>query len=161
MNGGSGSVNVTTGSGCSWTAVGSDSWITIVSADKGTGNGVVDFDVRENMTSSARQGSINISGQLLTIVQDGGLGDDCGYFISPHSRSISAAGGSGVINVSAEERCAWQAVSNVQWVTITANSVGIGNGTVSYDVATNPGPGGRAGLIIVGGQIFRVKQKGL
>ena len=161
MNGGSGSLNVTTGSSCSWTAVPSDSWITIVSADSGTGNGVVDFVVRDNMTTSARQATIDISGQLLTIVQDGGLGDDCGYFISPHSRSVTASGGSGVINVSAEERCAWQAVSSVPWVLITANSVGIGNGTVSYVVATNPGPAGRSATISIGGRIFAVKQKGL
>ena len=160
MNGGSGSVNVTTGSACSWTAAPSDSWITIVSADNGTGNGVVDFEVRENFTSSARQATINISGQLLTIVQDGGLGDDCGYSISSFSQSFSAAGGAGLINISAEDRCAWQAVPSAPWITITSAGVGIGNGSVSYNVAPNPGPGGRAATITIGGKVFAVKQKG-
>jgi hypothetical protein len=159
MNGGSGSVNVVTGSSCSWTAVASDNWITIVSADNGTGNGVVDFEVRENFTGSARQTTINISGQLLTIVQDGGLGDDCGYSISPGFQAFSAAGGSDLINVIAEERCAWQAVSSAPWVTITSAGVGIGNGTVSYAVAPNPGPSGRAATITIGGKVFAVKQK--
>jgi hypothetical protein len=160
MNGGSGNVNVVTGSSCSWTALASDDWITIVSADSGTGDGTVDFEVRENFTSSARQATISISGQLLTIVQDGGLGDDCNYSISSLFQSFSAAGGGGVINVSAEERCAWHAVSSVPWITITSAVAGIGNGTVSYTVAANPGPGGRAATITIGGKVFSVKQKG-
>ena len=160
MNGGSGSVTVTAGSSCSWTAVASDNWITIVSADNGTGNGVVDFEVRENFTQSARQATINISGQLITVVQDGGLGENCNYSINPGFQSFAAAGGSGLINVNAEGRCAWQAVSSAPWVTITSNGAGIGNGAVSYSVGANPGPKGRASAITIGGRVFAVKQKG-
>jgi hypothetical protein len=94
------------------------------------------------------------------LAQDGGLGEDCGYSISPTFQSFSANGGSGTINVIAAERCAWQATASTTWITITSSYVGIGNGPVSYTVAQNPGAGGRKGTITIGGQVFAVKQKG-
>jgi len=121
MNGGAGSVNVFAGSSaCAWFAAATENWITIVSPDNGTGNGAVDFEVRENFTGSARQGNIKIADQLFTIIQDGGLGDDCQYSISPMFQSFPASGGNGSVNIFAAERCAWQAVNNANWIAITA-----------------------------------------
>lgn len=94
------------------------------------------------------------------MVQDGGLGENCGYSISPLFASFSALGGSGTIQLIAAERCAWQAASSVGWVTTTSVNVGIGNGTVNYSLAANPGVSGRKGTIIIGGQAFAVKQEG-
>jgi hypothetical protein len=159
-SGGSGSVNVIALSSCDWMATASETWITITSADSGTGNDVVTYEVRENFTASARQAYISISGSNQLIVQDGGLGEDCGYFVNPGFQSFSANGGSGTIDVLASDRCAWQAVASVSWVTITSLDVGIGSGAVSYTVGQNPGAGGRKGTIIIGGQVFAVKQKG-
>jgi hypothetical protein len=64
------------------------------------------------------------------------------------------------VSVLAESRCAWQAVSNVEWISVTSGNNGIGNGTVNYSVAANPGPTGRVGKITIAGKIFSVKQKG-
>lgn len=160
MNGGGGSGEVMAPSGCKWTVASSDDWISLVSADTGSGNGAVSFEVRENFTASARQGTITVGGRTFTIVQDGGLGDDCSYSISPLFIALPASGGAGTITVGAEERCAWGAASTVDWITITSNGFGIANGTVNYAVAPNPGPGGRKGTITVAGRTFAVKQKG-
>ncbi len=160
LSGGSGSINVIAPGFCSWSVTASDTWITITSADTGSGNDTITFEVRENFTSSARQALINISGLNHIVVQDGGLGEDCGYSIAPLFESFPAHGGSGTIQVFAAERCAWQAVSSVGWVTITSANVGIGDGSVNYSVAANPGVPGRKETIIVGGQAFAVKQKG-
>lgn len=65
-------------------------------------------------------------------------------------------------NISApttEARCLWQAASNNSWITIESGGLGTGNGTVTYRVAINAGPGGRSGTITVAGKIFTVKQK--
>jgi uncharacterized delta-60 repeat protein len=158
LTGGPGSISVTSTS--SWTAVSRDSWITITSEDNGNGNGTIDFEVRENFTGSARQATINIAGQTSTIIQDGGLGEDCIYSIYPKSQAFARGGGAGTINMTAEGRCAWPATTNVSWITITSGSAGVGDGTVAYTVAANPGSVGRAGKIIVAGQTFNVKQKG-
>lgn len=159
-SGGTGSVNVIALSFCSWTASATDSWITITSADSGTGNAVIDYEVRENFTASARQAFISISGRNQLVVQDGGLGEDCDYAISPKFESFPANGGVGTINVSAAERCAWQGVASTSWITITSNSVGIGSGVISYTVSANPDATGRKGTINIGGKPVAVKQKG-
>lgn len=160
MNGGAGSVSVLSPGGCNWTVVSNDTWIAVVSADSGTGNSTVDYEVRENFSGSARQGSLSIAGSTFIVIQDGGLGEDCNYSIAPAFQTFSAAGGSGAVTVSAEERCAWQAVSDVTWMTITSANAGIGGGGVNYSVAANPSPSARKGKITVNGQVFAVKQKG-
>ena len=159
MLGGPGSVNVNTPGTCSWSVLVSDDWITLTSSDTGNGNDTITFEVRENFTSSARQGSINLSGISHIVVQDGGLGEDCAYSISPLFQSFSALGGNGTLQVIADERCAWQAQSSQNWITITSINCGIANGTVTYSVAPNPGGGGRNGTISIAGKVFAVKQK--
>lgn len=69
--GGSGSVTVTDGSGCSWTATSSASWITISSGGSGTGNGTVNYQVAANTSGGFRNGSLTIAGLSLPIQQAG------------------------------------------------------------------------------------------
>ena len=45
---------------------------------------------------------------------------------------------------SAAERCAWQAIASSAWITITSTNVGVGDGAVTYSVASNPGGPGFA-----------------
>ncbi len=159
-SGGSASINMSAPIGCSWSANTANTWITIVSAQSGSGNGSLDLEVRENFTGSARLGSISIAGLTVTLVQDAGFGDDCSYSIAPTFQSFSASGGTGSLNVFANSRCAWQAVSNASWISVTSAAVGIGNSIVSYSVAPNPGTSGRNGTITIAGRTFSIKQKG-
>jgi hypothetical protein len=152
--GGTGKANVTAGAGCNWMAVSNDSWIVITSAASGTGNGVVAFEVRENPGVITRTGTLTIADQVFTVTQLG----DCTYAISPTQRSHPAAGGSGSITLTTNGGCVWAAATASGWITITSPN-GVGSGTVTYDVAANPGPGSRTGTINVAGQLFTVKQK--
>jgi uncharacterized delta-60 repeat protein len=70
VNGGAGSINVSTEASCAWTASTSASFITITSGSTGPGNGMVDFMVAEN-TGPARAGAIDVAGQRITIYQSG------------------------------------------------------------------------------------------
>lgn len=158
-SGGSGSVNLTTGGGCNWAVSCSDNWIMLTSSVSGTGNATITFEVRENFTGSARTATITVGSQTFTLIQDGGLGDDCECSISPTFNSVSASGGSGSVQISNSERCAWQAVSDASWITITSNSIGIGNGTITYTAAANASKSGRKGTITIGKQVFSIKQK--
>jgi hypothetical protein len=159
ISGGPGNINISTTSSCNWTATATEEWITITSADSGSGNGLVTYEVRENFTASARQAFVSISGNNHIIVQDGGLGEDCGYSISPSYQGFPATGGGGTVNIFADERCAWQAVASTSWIIITSSSSGIGNATVSFTVEANTGGPARKGTITIGGQVFAVKQK--
>ena len=69
-SGGTGSVDVTTQSGCAWTATSNDSWIHITSGSSSTGSGTVNYSVDEN-TGSARTGTMTIAGQTFTVIQRG------------------------------------------------------------------------------------------
>jgi len=68
--GGSGSVNVTAGSGCFWTASSNAGWITITSGSRGNGNGAVNYSVASNPTMNSRTGTMMIAGQTFTVTQD-------------------------------------------------------------------------------------------
>jgi hypothetical protein len=67
--GGTGSVPVTAGTGCAWTATSSATFIAISSGATGNGNGSVAFTVAPN-TGTARSGTISIAGATtFTITQ--------------------------------------------------------------------------------------------
>jgi len=70
-SGGAGTVAVTAGSGCPWTAVSGASWLTVTSGSSGTGNGTVGYAVQANPTTAQRVGSILIAGTGFTITQAG------------------------------------------------------------------------------------------
>ncbi|MDQ3804916.1 MAG: M36 family metallopeptidase [Acidobacteriota bacterium] len=69
--GGSGSVTVTTGSTCSWTAASNSAFITITGGSSGTGSGTVTYSVAANTATTSRTGTMTIAGQTFTVTQAG------------------------------------------------------------------------------------------
>ena len=64
--GGPGTINITAGAGCPWTAASTASWITITGVGTGSGNGSVTFQAVAN-TGAARSGSIAVAGLSFTV----------------------------------------------------------------------------------------------
>ena len=157
-SGGNGSVSVTTSIGCSWSALSNAGWITVSSSGSGSGNGSVNYSVAVNSTASPRTGTLTVAGQTVSITQESSS-SNCSYSISPESKVFRAGGGSATISVSAPAGCGWTASTTAGWITITSGS-GSGNGTISYSVSPNPNPSVRKGTIVVGGQVFFIKQRG-
>jgi len=156
-SGGTGSVDITSQSGCAWTATSNDSWITITSGSSGTGNGTVTYTVSANTTTSQRTGTMTIAGQTFTVTEEGLT---CTYTISPTSQSFNSFTGTGSVDVTTQSGCTWTATSNDSWIAITSGSSGTGNGTVNYSVSTNTGSQ-RTGTITIAGQTFTVTQEGI
>jgi uncharacterized delta-60 repeat protein len=69
--GGSGSVNLTTGSGCVWQATSNAGWITITSPSNGIGKGAVSYTVAANPGSGGRKGTVVVAGQTFSVKQKG------------------------------------------------------------------------------------------
>lgn len=159
VNGGLGTINLTAPAGCNWQAVSNDGWIVISSADNGSGNAVITYEVRENFEERFRTGTMTIAGQTFTAYQAGLGGANCQNLISPISQSFSAFGGLGTINVFATEECVWDASTSASWITITSQGAGIGNGSVGFSVSANASGVGRKGNITVAGKTFTIKQK--
>jgi hypothetical protein len=157
--GGSKTVKVNSyGIPCDWSAASNDPFITITKGGSGTGKGKVYYSVPGNTNTTALSGTMTIAGQIFTVNQAPG---GCTFKLSPKSRKLKAAGGSAVIKVKPNfSDCAWTAVSNDSFITITDGSSGLGNGTVSYMVATNINTTGLTGSITIGGETFTIIQAG-
>ena len=68
--GGNGSVSVTSGSSCTWTATSNNTWIAITAGNSGSGNGTVSFSVAANTNPYPfRTGTITIAGQTFNVTQ--------------------------------------------------------------------------------------------
>jgi hypothetical protein len=81
-------VVVSTGIGCSWTAVGRAAWLTIVSGASGKGSGAVVVRAAPN-PAEARTGTVTIAGQTFSASQGAGV---CGA-VDVTSRVIASRGG--------------------------------------------------------------------
>ena len=67
---GTGSVGVTAGTGCTWTAKSNVTWVTVTGGASGSGNGTVSYSVAAN-TGAARSGTLTIGGKTYTVSQSG------------------------------------------------------------------------------------------
>lgn len=63
------SIIVTATPTCTWSVVNSNSWITIIGGQTGSGNGTVSYVVSANFVSQSRTGQVMIADQVLTIAQ--------------------------------------------------------------------------------------------
>jgi len=154
MQGGADDVNVSTTSGCSWTAVSNASWIAITSGASGTDDGRVNYLVLPNVGGS-RSGTLTIAGQTFTVNQAALV---CSYSISPGNVKVSAAAGTGSTTVTTNgNTCTWTASSGASWITITSGASGTGSGTVTFSYTQNTGKD-RKGELTVAGRNFTVEQ---
>jgi hypothetical protein len=66
--GGTRSVSVTVGNGCTWTATSNVNWITVTNPSPGNGSGSREFVVQLNLLGS-RTGTVTVAGQTVTFSQ--------------------------------------------------------------------------------------------
>ena len=151
--GGTGTVNVTTGSNCAWTATSNAGWLSVTSGASGTGNGTVNYAVTPNLTNTARTGTLTIADKTFTVTQTG-----CSYALSATSQSFTAAGGTGNVSIASVSGCPWMAASAADWITITSGSSGSGDGAVNFSVAADTLQMFRTGTLTIAGQTFTVRQ---
>ncbi len=154
-SGANGTLNVTAGAGCAWTAASNNNWLSITSGATGSGNGAVGFTAAAN-SGPARTGTLTVAGQTFTVNQANG----CTFTLAPTGQAFARAGGSGSLNLTANTGCVWTAVSNDNWITLNGVTSGNGNATLTYNVAANPGAHSRTGTLTIGGQTFTVAQAG-
>ena len=153
-DGGAGTVSLTAQPECAWTASSNADWISEVSPASGQGSAAVTFLVAANPLPSTRQGDININGERLRILQ---AASPCRIDITPRSQIVGAAGGVGMVSVTAAAGCSWNATSQDSWLTLTPPASGTGNGTIDFSVAPNSGAE-RSATVSVAGQTFAVIQ---
>jgi len=141
---------------CSWTAVSNDPFITITSGTNGAGSGNVRYTVPGNTNTVARSGTMTIAGQTFAVNQAAG---GCTYALSPATAKFKAAGGSKTVKVKTRfSDCAWSAVSNDPFITITSGTNGVGNGVIFYTVAPNTNAVALSGTMTIAGKTYNVSE---
>ena len=155
--GGTGSVTVTAGATCAWTATSDAAWVTF-STGTGTGSGNAAFTVAPTTSTSARTATLTIGGQTLTLTQAPQTASPCSYSLSTTAQSATAAATNSSITVTASSGCWWTAVSNAPWITVTGGASGSGSGAVNITVAANPTTTVRVGTVTIAGQTLTVTQ---
>jgi uncharacterized repeat protein (TIGR01451 family) len=173
--GGTISVFITTGDRCPWTGTSGAPWITLTSAASGTSTGIISYSVAANTTSGSRTGTVTVAGQTLTVNQSapasgGGSGGGgnlplCSFSISPTTLRFDSGGGTGTVSVAAPASCSWTAIVDyAPWITLTSGASGVGNGTVTFQVASYTDVGSRTGNLTIGtnyNQTVNVIQSGI
>ena len=150
-----GSFTVTNSSpDCPWSAFTNNSWVKITSTSAGLGNGTINYLIIQNF-GIPRTGAITVNGKDFVINQ----GLNCTYTISLPATSIPATFSTGSVTVTASDAaCAWTAVSNASWITVTSGATGSGIGAVGFSVAANATTTARTGTITIAGNTFTVNQ---
>ena len=86
----------------------------------------------------------------------------CTYAIAPTSTRTNKNARTGqTINVTAGAGCAWTAVSNSAFITVTGGANGSGNGTVTYSLSLNDTGVTRVGTMTIAGLTYTVTQTAL
>jgi hypothetical protein len=155
-----GAVSVVATTGCAWSVLNTNSWISIVSGSNGTGNGTVIYSVAANPTASVRSGNVRIADKLLFVTQSG-TPPPCSIAISPASRAHGFGSATGTVSVTTQAGCWWWVSNSNAWVTVVSpsiNSSNSGSGQVIYSVSENTTPFARSGNLHIGGQLFSISQ---
>jgi hypothetical protein len=153
--GGTGTVAVTAGAGCGWTATSNAPWLTVSQGASGSGNGTVTFAIAVN-AGPLRTGTLTVAGRAFTVTQAA----PCVFSINPTSHTFGHHGGNFDIAVTTAAGCSWTATTAASWITFAAAAGGSGNGTVTIRVANAaPNQTPRTGVVIIAGQTFTVQQQ--
>ena len=150
--GGSGTVVLTTGAACPWSASSTVPWLTITSPASGAGTATVGFTAAAQ-SGTARTGTLAIGGQTFTVTQAG----VCTFAIAPEVFAADGAGATTSIAVTAAPGCAWSSSSQAPWLTLRAQGPENGNGAVQVTVAENKGAA-RSGTATIAGRTLTVNQ---
>jgi hypothetical protein len=153
-----GTYNLQVFASCPWTTTVNVNWITGVTPS-GSGDGVIQYTVAANTSTSSRSGQIDVSGSTFTVNQVGGpAGLSCSYTLSRGSDSFTADGGSSSLLVSTQSGCQWTTSNSASWLAITAGIAGSGEGVIGYSADRNTSGAVRSATVTVAGQSFVVTQ---
>ncbi|HXG93368.1 MAG TPA: S8 family serine peptidase [Blastocatellia bacterium] len=83
----------------------------------------------------------------------------CAYSVETVSTHFLASGGLGTINVSSPTNCGWMITGKPDWITVTSESAGSGDGTVSFSIAPNSISAPRQATLNIAGRSVTISQE--
>ncbi len=150
-----GTVNLTTLSGCPWSVLSEAPWISINSAANNSGSGLVSYTVQNNPMALARTGLVAIANQVLTVRQDPA---PCAYNLGLNGAHYGPGLNTDQVSVGTPTGCVWAVLSGTNWITINSAANNTNSGFVVYTVAPNPTGLPRTGIVAIANQVLTVTQ---
>lgn len=131
---------------CPWEVTAPD-WV--YAPSKGTGNTLINANVKANDSSDERTGQILVGDTKISVTQDAAPAEetDCEIALSNKLASFSSSGGNWTVNMTTNPGCAWTATSSVPWAKATKNPSGRGSSVIGYTIEPNTG-------VLRGGALF-------
>ena len=151
-----GTVTVTTASGCPWNVINTNPWVTITSLPATAGSGTLGYRVDANANFVPRSGTLEIAGSIFTLTQAA-----CSLDLSPATRTHGSSLELGTVTVNTAPGCGWTVVNTNSWVTIIGGASGLGSGSFTYSVASNPLGSPRTATLQIGARTFTITQLGV
>jgi hypothetical protein len=148
--------NLTYDIACTWSVGTLPSWVSVSTGTTGKGNASIVFNFQSNPTANTRSATITVANATMNVQQDA----NCSLAtpsILPQSASFNANGGSATIAVTQSASCSWSSFGFPSWVTLNANSGGLGSATMYYTVAPNTGAA-RSVTLTIAGYSFVISQ---
>ena len=146
---------VNTATGCLWSVVNTNPWLTVVGSGSGFGTNNVGYLVADNPSPAERIGYLNVQGATMLITQ---RATTCTYTITPTNRALSFLADTGAVSVTSGTGCGWTATTTNSWITLAGGTNGSGNGSFTYAVPTNFTATARTGTVTVASQTFAITQ---
>jgi hypothetical protein len=152
--GGQGSLNINTARDCTWSITTAAGWVSIAGTREGQGEASVSYEVAPNPAPAARSATLVVGTQAVALNQAAAA---CTFALSRPGDVIGSAGGALTFVLTTISGCAWNAVSDAGWLSITAGQSGAASATVALLVEANGGDA-RAAHVNIGGQTYTVNQ---
>lgn len=167
--GGRGDVQISTTSGCDWTAASNASWIMLTGNTRGNGSGVVAYAIANNNGSAQRSGTATIAGRTFAVTQSGEGGSpepsNCEYSVTPVALARCMPGGRATASLTTQANCSWTVTTSASWLSLPNGKSGKGSGNIAIAYSDNyDAP--REGVVMVrwptptAGQNIHVEQAG-
>lgn len=138
--GGTGSISVTTTTGCAWTAKSNIAWITITAGASGSGSGTVSYRVAANTATTARTGTITAAGKTFTVTQAGAPPSLTSLVVNPASVIGGCQTATGTVTLSSAAPSGGTVVAlsdNIAATTLPASvTVAAGTTTKTFNITT-------------------------
>lgn len=137
---------------CAWTAETSATWLQL-SSTEGQGAATVQVTASPNPHGAARTAAVLVNAQQVAFSQEA---RPCEFELRPASVEIGAEGGTGSVEVTTNEGCAWKAATSASWLRVP-DTEHTGSGSLEFDASANQGAS-REAAIRIGGQVVTVLQ---
>jgi WD40 repeat protein len=146
MNSETGSIRLSTKSGCSWNLSTDQSWVKITSDTTGKGETTIKYSIGANSDAISRSATISLNNTPLISLNQSAA--SCSYAIEPSTKSeVGETGETGNIRVIATPQCKWEVATDQSWLKI--NKVDSQSNVVSYQVDANTTLESRTGKISI------------